>query len=65
MYVSDIWRNESPIRLFTEDSLMYGKILNNKDMEELQIDMNRLGEWAVESEIIEIGVRPFDFWKPK
>jgi hypothetical protein len=27
--------------------------------------MNRLGEWAVESEIIEIGVRPFDFWKPK
>jgi hypothetical protein len=28
------------------------KIINNKDMENLQMDLNRLGEWAVENEII-------------
>jgi hypothetical protein len=46
-YVNDIWRNiESCIRLFAEDCIIYRKIKNNKDMEKLQIDLNRLGDWA-------------------
>jgi hypothetical protein len=49
-YVNDIWRNiESTIRLFVDDCIIYRKIINNKDMENLQIDLNRLGEWAVEN----------------
>jgi hypothetical protein len=28
---------------------VYRKIINNKDMKNLQIDLNRLGEWAVEN----------------
>jgi hypothetical protein len=31
---------------------MYRKIINNKDMENLQIDLNRLGEWAVENAMV-------------
>jgi hypothetical protein len=46
-YVNDIWRNTaSTIRLFIHDCIIYMKILNNDDMEKLQIDLNRLGEWA-------------------
>jgi retron-type reverse transcriptase len=52
-YVNDIWRNtKSTIRLFTDDCIIYRKIINNKNMEKLQIDLNRLGEWAVENVIV-------------
>jgi len=49
-YVNDIWRNiESPIGLFADDCVIYRKIINNADMEKLQKDLKRLGEWAVEN----------------
>ena len=49
-YVNDIWRNtESTTRLFADDCVIYRKIINNEDMEKLQKDLNRLGEWAVEN----------------
>jgi hypothetical protein len=42
--VNDIWRNiESTIRLFADDCIIYRKIINNKDMEKLQMDLNRQG----------------------
>jgi hypothetical protein len=31
---------------------LYRKIVNNKDTENLHIDLNRMGEWAVENAII-------------
>jgi len=40
---------ESTIRLFAEDCVIYRKIINNADMEKLQKDLDRLGEWAVEN----------------
>ena len=49
-YVNDIWRNmESTIRLFADNCIIYRKIINNVDMEKLQKDLDRLGEWAVEN----------------
>jgi len=49
-YVNDIWRNtESTIRLFADDCVIYRKIINNEDMEKLQKNLDRLGEWAVEN----------------
>jgi len=46
-YVNDNWRNnESKIRLFADDCIIYRKILNIKDVEKLQTDMDRLGVWA-------------------
>jgi len=49
-YVNDIWRNmESTIRIFADDCVIYRKIINNVDMEKLQKDLDRLGEWAVEN----------------
>jgi hypothetical protein len=52
-YVNDIWKNiESTISLFADDCIVDGKILSNNDVENLQIDLNRLGEWAFENEII-------------
>jgi hypothetical protein len=30
-------------------TVIYKKIINNEDMEKLQKDVNRLGEWAVEN----------------
>ena len=49
-YVNDIWRNmESTIRLFADDCVIYKKIINTADMEKLQKDLDRLGEWAVEN----------------
>jgi hypothetical protein len=33
-------------------SEVYKKIINNKDMEMLQTDLNRLGEWAAENAIV-------------
>jgi len=50
VYVNDIWRNtESTIILFADDCVIYRKIINNADMENLQKDLDRLGEWAVEN----------------
>jgi len=46
----NIWRdNESTIRLFAEDCKIYRKIINNQDIEKLQKDLERLGEWAAEN----------------
>ena len=51
-YVNDIWRNtESNVWLFADDCTIYRKITDNKDIENLQKDQNRLGEWAVENEM--------------
>jgi len=51
-YVNDISRNiESKIRLFADDCIVYRKILNPKDVEILQADLNRLWEWADENEM--------------
>jgi hypothetical protein len=47
-YVNDIWRNmESTIRVYADDCVIYRKIINNEDVDKLQKDRNRLGEWAV------------------
>ena len=47
-YMNDISRNiESKIRLFADDCIVYRKkILNPKNVELLQADLDRLGEWA-------------------
>jgi hypothetical protein len=51
-YVNDIWRNiESKIRLFTDDCIIYRKIVNNFNVEKLQAGLDRLGDWAVENEM--------------
>ena len=51
-YVNDIWRNiESTIRLFADDRIIYRKILHTKDVEKLQRDLDRLGDWAEENEM--------------
>jgi hypothetical protein len=52
-YVNDIWKNiESTIRLFTDDCILYRKILSNNDVEHLEIDLNTLGEWDFENALI-------------
>jgi len=49
-YINDIWRNiESTIRLFADDCIIYKKIINNENIENLQKDLNRLGEWVAEN----------------
>ena len=51
-YVNDIWRIiESKIRLFADDCIVYRKIVNNYDVDKLQTDLDRLGDWAVENEM--------------
>jgi len=40
---------ESTIRHFADDCVIYRKIINNADMETIQKDLDRLGEWAVEN----------------
>ena len=51
-YVNDIWRNiESNIRLFADGCVICRKIKDSSDIDKLQTDLNRLGEWAVESEM--------------
>jgi len=51
-YVNDIWRNiESKIRLFVDDCIICRKILNIKDVEKLQTDLDRLGDWAEGNEM--------------
>jgi len=47
-YVNDIWRNmASAIRIFADDCIIYRQITKNEDIEILQKDLDRLGEWAV------------------
>jgi hypothetical protein len=49
-YVNDIWRNlESTIKLFADDCTICRKIMNNSYIDMLQIDVDRLGEWAGEN----------------
>jgi len=49
-YVNDIWRNtELTIRLFADDCVLYRKVINNEDIDSLQEDLDRLGEWAAEN----------------
>ena len=53
-YVNDtrIWRKtESNIWLFADDCIIYRKIMDSSDIDNLQTDLNRCGEWAVENEI--------------
>jgi len=51
-YVNYIWKNtESTIRLFADDGVIYMKTVNSNDVENLQIDLGRMGEWAVENGI--------------
>jgi hypothetical protein len=46
--INDIWRNvASTVRYFADDCVIYRKIIKNEDMEILQRDLDRLGEWAV------------------
>jgi hypothetical protein len=43
-YVNYIWRKiKSNIWLFTDDCILYRKIMENSDMDKLQMDLNRLG----------------------
>jgi len=50
-YVTDISRNiESNIRLSADDCIIYRKIMYSSD-DKLQMDKNRLREWAVENEM--------------
>jgi len=37
------------IRIFADDCVIYRKIINNADMEKLQKDLDKLGEWTVEN----------------
>jgi hypothetical protein len=49
---NNIWKIiESTIRLFADVSIIYRKILSNNNIENVQIDPNRLGEWPFENEI--------------
>ena len=40
---------ESTIRFFADDCMIYRKIINNADIEKLQKDLERLGEWTVQN----------------
>jgi hypothetical protein len=49
-YVNYFWKNlESAIKLFTDQYVIYRKIVNDSDIDTLQIDLGRLGEWTVEN----------------
>jgi hypothetical protein len=37
------------MRLSAGDCIIYKKVVSNKDIENLQIDLNRLGEWTLEN----------------
>jgi len=51
-YVNDIWKNlESTIRLFADDCIIYREILNVKDVEQLQTDLDRLVDWVEGNEM--------------
>jgi hypothetical protein len=40
---------ESTTRLFADDCVIYRKIIEKEDMDILQNDLDRLGEWATEN----------------
>jgi hypothetical protein len=42
---------ESKVRLFADDCVIYRKMLNIKNVEKLQADLDRLGDWVVENEM--------------
>ena len=47
-----MWRNtESKIGLFTDDCIVYRKIMYSSDIYKLHMDLNRLGERVVENEL--------------
>jgi hypothetical protein len=49
-YVNGMWRNsESKIQPFADGCIIYRKITDGSDIETLQIDLNNLGECAVEN----------------
>jgi len=49
---NDIWRNsESNIQLFADNRKIYKKIKDSSDIDKLQTNLNRLGEWVVEKEM--------------
>jgi hypothetical protein len=51
-YVNDIWRNiECNVRLFADDSIIYRRIYDNRDVDKLQADLHKLGEWALGNEM--------------
>jgi len=41
--------HKSTIRLFADDCAIYKKIINNEDIDSLQEDLDRLGEWPAEN----------------
>jgi hypothetical protein len=45
-------RTSQLLRLFADDCIISRNIINNKDMEKLQIDLNMVGDWVVENEMI-------------
>jgi hypothetical protein len=52
VYVNDIWKNiDTSIRLFAHKSIIYRKITNKNDTENLQNFLNNLGQWAMENGI--------------
>ena len=51
-YVKDIClKVESNKRLFADDCITYRKMTGSSDIDKLQTDLNRFGEWAVENEM--------------
>lgn len=51
-YVNDIWRNtESSLRLYPDDCMIYRRRNNGSDIDKLQMDLSKLGDWALENEI--------------
>jgi hypothetical protein len=37
--------------LFADDCIIYRRIYDSKDVDKLQTDINKLGEWALENEM--------------
>jgi hypothetical protein len=51
-YVNDIWRNiESNMQLLADDSIIYKERMESSNIDNLQTDLNRLDDWAVENEM--------------
>jgi hypothetical protein len=50
--INEIWRDiQSNIRLYADDCILYRKILDVKDIEEITDRFGKIGEWAVENEM--------------
>jgi len=44
-YVNDIWRNNVyQTRLFADDSIIHRNIMDSSDIDNFQMDVNRLGK---------------------